>query len=212
MTPFCTDTDLLHWEPALLRTASFVSQTLLAGTGNLAGTTFTISSGSFTASHVEADQTIALDGTINGCFSIMTVDSATQLTLSVLYDQLFDDNPEASPITSATGIAYAIRSFWAQRQIVSEMLMQAIGLEPDESSKIANSDALRRPCVLGTIQMIYSALAAAADDPAALIVRADLYERLYRRALRNTKVELDLDGDGYADTVRALNIVELRRT
>ena len=34
---FCTDTDLLPWEPNLLREASFASQTLLTGTGDLAG-------------------------------------------------------------------------------------------------------------------------------------------------------------------------------
>jgi hypothetical protein len=96
--------------------------------------------------------------------------------------------------------------------VISEMLVQAIGLEPDESAQITNADALRRPCVLGAIQMIYSALAAAASEPAPLNVRADLYERLYRRALRNTKVELDRDGDGHADVVRALNVLELKRT
>jgi len=42
-------------------------------------------------------------------------------------------------------------------------------------------------------------------------VRVDLYERLYRRALRNTRVDLDLNGDGRADTVRALNVLELQR-
>jgi hypothetical protein len=211
MTPFCTDVDLLHWEPALLRTASFVSQTLMSGTGSLAGTTFTITSGSFTAAHVEADQAISLDGTIGGSFPIVSVDSSTQLTLSVLYDQLFDENPEASPITSAPDLPFTVRTFWPQRRVVSEMLISASSISIDDDSQISNRDALKRPCVLGTIQMIYSALAAAASDPANLLARADLYERLYRRALRNTRVELDLDGDGNADTVRVLNIVELKR-
>jgi hypothetical protein len=211
MSPFCTDTDLLHWEPGLLRSATFVSQALMSGTGDLSGTTFTISSGSFTTSHIEANQAIVLDGTINGSFPIVSVDSATQLTLSVLYDQLFDENPEASPIASATNVPFTIRTFWPQRQVISEMLLQAIGLDVDESNKIVNTDALRRPCVLGAIQMIYSALAAAAEEPAQLIVRADLYERLYRRALRNVKVELDLDEDGHADVVRALNVLQLNR-
>src|SRR5690348_4588329 len=126
MTPFCTDTDLLHWEPGLLRSAAFVSQTLMSGSGDLSGTMFTIASGSFVSSHIAANQVIALDGSINGCFPIVSVDSATQLTLSVLYDQLFDENPEASPIVSSTGIPFTIRTFWPQRIVISEMLLQAI--------------------------------------------------------------------------------------
>ena len=58
-------------------------------TGNLAGDVFTIASGSFTAAHVAADQVIVLIGGTSGCYPIVTVDSATQLTVSVLYDGLF---------------------------------------------------------------------------------------------------------------------------
>ena len=54
--PFCNDIDLLHWEPGLLKDATFASQTLISGTGNLAGATFTISSGSFITTHVQAQQ------------------------------------------------------------------------------------------------------------------------------------------------------------
>jgi hypothetical protein len=61
--------------------------------------------------------------------------------------------------------------------------------------------------------MIYSALSAAAgEDSAHFQVRADLYERLYRRALRGSVVELDLDGDGQPDTVRMLSVLELKRS
>ena len=45
MLTFCNDIDLLHWEPNILRDAAFASQTLISGTGDLAGSTFTIPSG-----------------------------------------------------------------------------------------------------------------------------------------------------------------------
>src|SRR5688572_9351031 len=107
---FCTDIDLLHWEPNILVDAAFASQTLISGTGNLAGTTFTIASGSFTTAHIAADQAIVLSGSIAGAFPIVSVDSATQLTLSVLYDGLFPTtgNPVASPVATANGLTYAV--------------------------------------------------------------------------------------------------------
>ena len=69
MTPFCTDIDLLHWEPNICRDAAFASQTLMTGTADLSGTTLTISSGSFIDSHIEPDQVVVLAGSTRGKFS-----------------------------------------------------------------------------------------------------------------------------------------------
>jgi hypothetical protein len=216
MLTFCNDIDLLHWEPSILRDAAFASQTLMSGTGNLAGSTFTIASGSFLAAHVAQDQVIVLSGATEGCYPIVSVDGATQLTLSVLYDGLFPTSGEPTPAPpgTATGLSYVIRTFWPQRRIVSELLMQAAGLDPsdpDAEQKILNPDALQRPCTLGTLHLIHSALAAAATEPENLNLRTDVYEKLYRRALRAATVKLDLDLDGRLDTLRRLNVMDLQR-
>lgn len=220
MTTFCTDIDLLHWEPNIARDAAFASQTLLTGSGNLAGTTFTTASGSFAAAHVTPDQVIVLAGGTSGSYPIVSVNAATQLTLSVLYDGLFatdgggGGNPVPSPIGNVTGATYAIRTFWPQRRIVSELLLQAAGLnpaDPDADQKILNKDALRRAATLGTLHLIHSALAAAAESPANLLTRVALYERLYRRNLRNVTLELDLNLDGRLDALRRLNVLDLQR-
>jgi hypothetical protein len=212
---FCTDIDLLHWEPNVLKDAAFASQTLLSGTGNLAGTTFTLAAGSLTTSHVAANQCIVLSGGVAGTFPIISVDSATVLTLSVLYDGIFPATGSAvpSPVATATGLTFAIRTFWPQRRVVSELLLQAAGLDPtaDAAATIRNPSSLTRACTLGTLQMIYSALAAAATDPKNIQLRADLYERLYRRELRAAKVEIESSGDGQSVVVRPLNVLQLER-
>ncbi len=214
---FCTDVDLLHWEPSLFRDAVFASQQLLAGTGNLNGTTFTVSSGSLTAAHIAANQVIVLSGSCNGTYPIVSVDSEAQLTLSVLYDGLFPDSGPAapSPVGTATAEPFVIETFWPQRRVVSDLLARAAGIDPqsttDAAVRIVNTEAMRRPCVLGTLQMIYSALAAASATPTAFQIRADLYERLYRRAIGQVRVELDTNGDGAADVVRRLSVLELAR-
>jgi hypothetical protein len=97
---------------------------------------------------------------------------------------------------------------------VSELILAAAGLDPGDATsadKIINPASLKRACALGTLHMIYSALAAVATEPANLIGRSNWYARLYRRALLASRVELDLNGDGEADTVRTLGALELIR-
>jgi hypothetical protein len=216
MLTFCNDIHLLHWEPKIMRDAAFASQALISGTGNLAGSTFTIASGSFLTAHVAQEQVIILTGATQGSYPIVSVDSATQLTLSVLYDGLFptSGDPMPSPPGMANGLEYVIRTFWPQRRIVSELLLQAAGLDPsdpDLEQKILNPGALQRACTLGTLHMIHSALAAAAENPDNLNTRLELYEGLYRRALRNATVKLDLNLDGRIDALRRLNVMDLER-
>lgn len=219
---FCTDTDLLHWEPRLPSEAAFASQTLISGTGDLVDTTFTAVAGvaSFIDANVAADQIICLGpGTITGCYPIVSVNSATALAISVLYDGLFPTaagaTPEPGLIGTAANLPFVIRTFWPQRRVVSDLLLQSAGVNPTNvnanPSMVLNPESLRRACVLGTLQMIYSALAAASSDAATYQVRADLYERLYRRAMRSTRIDLDLNGDGESDSVRPLNVLHFRR-
>ena len=59
--------------------------------------------------------------------------------------------------------------------------------------------------------MIYNALAAATGAPDEYSVRAELYQQLYRRAMRSTNVEVDLNNDGVADERRQLNVLKLAR-
>ena len=214
---YCTDVDLLHWEPNIFRDAAFASQLQLSGTGDLSGTTFTLDTGSLTDAHVTAHQVIVLSGTVAGSYPIVSVDGAAQLTLSVMYDGLYPETGAgvAGPVGTAIDLGYVIRTFWPQRRVVSDLLTRAAGIGPETGApgvaQVLNTEALRRPCVLGTLQMIYGALAAAADEPARFSARADLYERLYRRALAHVRVRLDLDGDGREDATRLLSVMELRR-
>jgi hypothetical protein len=213
MQPFATDIDLLHWEPNVMIDAAGAAQTMLAGTGDLAGTIFTISAGTLASAHVTSDHAIVLAGDVAGSFPIIHINTATELELSVLYDDLYRDDAPADPCSPGAGndLNFFIRTFWPQRQVASELLLQAARILPENSGQILNPDALRRPCTLGSLQLIYTAMAASADEPAPFLVRADLYQKLYERALRSARLELDLNGDGIADEIRSLNIVQVRR-
>lgn len=217
---FCSDTDLLYWEPDLFNAAAAAAQTLLSGVAAVSGAAVTLSGVSLPDAQVKPLGVISFTGsTMKGCYPIVSVDSDTTLTLSVLYDDLFraDGTPTGNPAAHAgDGLnqPFAIRTFYPQRRIVTQMLLQAAGVDPDgpeATGCVINAEALRRPCVLGTLQMIYSALAASAAEPAKLSARADLYERLYRRAMRCAQVQIDTDADGQADVTRPLNALRLIR-
>jgi hypothetical protein len=213
---FCTDTDLLYWEPNIFRDAAFASQLMLAGTGDLAGINFNLDTGNLTTAQVAPNHVIVLTGAIAGSYPIISIQSATLLTLSVMHDSLFPESgPTApAPVGTAVDLAYAIRTFYPQRKVVSDLLSRAAGVGPDtdlEGAAIVNAAALRRPCVLGALQMIYNALAAPADAPTEHQIRAELYQRLYRRALDQVKVEIDANNDGKPDLTRRLTILEPRR-
>ncbi len=212
MTAYATDTDLLHWEPSLFKDATIPSQTLLAGTGDLSGTSFTISAGSFATAGIAAGHVITLGGSINGSFPIVSVDSATAVTLSVLYDRLTPDESTvpARPIGTATGVAYSIKTCRPQIGLISELLRQAIGVT--DATAIINPHDFRRPAALGTLQMLFSATAAITLDESALNTRAAMYERLYQRSLRACKIEIDLNGDGRTDLIRCPGLPRLHRS
>ena len=118
--------------------------------------------------------------------------------------------------TQTTNMMLRLRSFAAQRKVASDLLLEAAGLGATAQARVAtilNPNVLRRACVLGTLQMIYSALAAVipSDGEKDLVARAALCAKLYRQAIGAAKVEVDLDGDGKADEVRTLSIAKLVR-
>jgi hypothetical protein len=212
---FASDIDLLQWEPNIMSDAAGAAQTLVSGSGNLVDKVFTITSGgSLLEARVTDDHVIVLSGAISGSYAVFNVNGSAALTISVLYDQLDVAGPEeASPWVQgqANGLNFVIRTFWPQRKSVSERLLQAAGITPGSAGMIVNPQVLRRPCALGTLQVIFSALASASESPASLTARAELYEKLYRRSLRGVVVEIDRNGDGVVDLKRPLGIVQLRR-
>jgi hypothetical protein len=216
---FCRDIDLLYWEPDVLRDAAFGSQTLMSGTGDVAASSFApTTGGAFTNHAVEPGHVIVLGGAAAGCYAVTSVDGPFALTLSAVYAEMLPESgtpPTPVAAFTAAGVSYAIRTFWAQRRVVSDLLMHAIGIVPGTAqaatASVLNPEALRRACVLGALQMIYSGVAAAADEPARFSVRAELYERLYRRALLSAQVDVDLDGDGRADARRSPGLVRMVR-
>lgn len=208
---FCTDADLLLWEPNLAREASFASQTKLTTTGSIAGEKLTIASGSLASAAVAINDIVAVEGSLAGCFPIVGIESSTICDLTIITQNAYE-NGQPTPLPSASDLEIRFCTFYAQRRIVSDVILALAHLTESQAEQITNPETLRRATVLGTLQMIYNALAAVSGETSAgLQVRASLYERLYRRAIRVVQIELDLDDDGQADCARQLNVIRLQR-
>lgn len=208
---FCTDADLLLWEPNLAREASFASQTKLTTTGSIAGQKLTLDSGSLTSAGVAVDDIVAVEGDLTGCFPVIGIESSTICDLTIVTENAYEGG-QPTPLPSASGLDIRFCAFYAQRRVVSDVILSLANLTEAQAERIMNPGTLKRAAVLGTLQMIYSALAAVSGESSAeLQVRASLYERLYRRAIRVVQIELDLDEDGVADCARQLNVIQLQR-
>ena len=114
---FCTDTDLLFWEPALFRDAAAVGQLLVAGaSASVDGTQVTLAGVSLSAARVKPLDVICFSGTdLTGAFPIVSVDSDTGVTISVGYDGLFGSDGSATDparVGTASGQPYAVRTFY----------------------------------------------------------------------------------------------------
>ncbi len=216
---FATDTDLLTFEPDIARIASFVSQTLLTGTGALTGSTLIIASGSLFSAGVLAGQLIVLNEPILGTFPILEVPDATTLIVSSMHRSITDDpavpRPPARPAgTEEDEITFHVRTFWAQRSTATDLILHSAGIESGDRTTvdaIIPSKALSRACALASLHMIFSALATTSEDSAALLNRASTYFREFRRALRGLRIEIDTDNDGKSEVVRSLSVLSTHR-
>ncbi len=208
---YASEMDLLFFEPKLHIDAAGASQTLIEGTGALAGSGFTIAGGSFVGAGIQSRMVLTLRGLVSGCFVIASVESATHLTAGPLTAGIEREPPAASPIGTASDLPYAIRSFWAQRIAVSRELEAAAGAGPESGATILNPWNLRMATALGTLALIFAALSDQPGADARVAKAATDYRGRYERARRNVRLDLDFDGDGEAELRVGLNERVLKR-
>ncbi len=204
MVRLCSDRDILKYEPALFGELHFKNQVIAAGTdGAVAGTTFESDSADFVSAQVEAGDCIYIksaDGTIEGVYEIVSVDSATQLSVSVLRADSQGD-PIVPP--AGSGFTYRISTFKPQISDVSMMVMEYLGLElKGDSAKVTlNTDEIHMICAMGTISSAYRSLADG-DNAENFRAKSQEYQCLFSKGLEMFIFAIDEDGDGVADKVR----------
>ncbi|MEJ2704622.1 MAG: hypothetical protein P8Z79_19480, partial [Sedimentisphaerales bacterium] len=202
MVSFSNDADILKYEPVLFGDLHLPWQVLWAGTGGtLSGTTFTAEHADFFGARVAAGGVIYLrsaDGSLDGAYEIVTVDSATQLSLSVIRADAADAAAAPPP---ATDISYRISTFGPQANEVGFQLTEYFGIQPGNPTSDVNvgdvldTSVLRLASVFAVISIVYAMLAGKAKDEN--YWRKSLYyQKLFAKARERCRLSIDAGDDG----------------
>ena len=216
MTTFSNDVDLLKLVRELVRELAWASQTLCAGSdGVLSGTTLMSAGGSFEVARVKAGHVVYLnDGAdLDGCYEIVSADSATQLTVSVVR-QSSDDAAVAAP--SGSGVSYRVSTFDPQAEEVAYGLLQYFGIESGQedavtAEQIVDGRSLRQTAVCGVLAAVFAASACGEGEGSGHWKKSLHYKQLFHTARTRARVGIDTDGDGVGETVLSGGTVRLRR-
>ena len=218
MAQFSRDVDLLKWEPVLFKELAPASQTLCSGDdGQVSGTTLTSVDAAFDNAGVQAGHVIKLqqdDDDIDGCYEIVSVDSATQLTVSVIrYDT--DDAAIAPP--GGSSISYRISTYDPQAEEAAYSLLQYFGIDPDDTESevqaegILNERSLRQASVFAVLVAVFGATANGTGDSDGYWQKARHYEKVFYAARAKTRLRIDTDDDNMAEELRTGGVIRLRR-
>ncbi|MHC4116002.1 MAG: hypothetical protein ACYSWO_00700 [Planctomycetota bacterium] len=208
MASFSNDADILKYEPILFGELHLPWQVLAAGTGGtLSGTTLTASGADFVAAQVSAGTVAYLqsaDGSLDGAYEIVSVDSATQLGISVIRSNSTD--PAVAP-TSATDISYRISTFRPQITEVGFQLTEYFGISPGNPASdidvedVLDTSVLRQASVFAVISSVYAMLAGKAKDEN-FWKKSLYYQKLSAEARGRCRLSIDTGSDGLADVTK----------
>jgi len=217
MVKFSNDVDILIYEPALFGELYISGQVLAAGSGGvLSGTSFTASGADFVGAQVLAGGVIYLksaDGVLDGAYEIVSVNSANELTVSVVRS---DSSEEAIAPPSATDVSYRVSTYGPQAAEVGFGLMQYFGIRPGDPTSQIDADqildrtVLKAASVFGVISAVYAMLAGKAGDEN-FWAKSLHYRRLFEKARQRCRINVDIGSDGVCDVTKVGGSVRLVR-
>jgi hypothetical protein len=217
MAKFSDDRDILKYEPVLFGELHLPGQVLAGGTGAVrSGTTLTASGADFVAAGIAVGGVVYLksaDGTLDGAYEIVSVDSATALTVSVVRADPAD--PAVAP-PAGSAISYRVSTLGPQAESVAFELTEYFGIQPGNPAgaiavaQIVDTEGLRRASVFGVIATAYATWASLPEREG-FWRKSLLYQQLYEKARQRCRLTVDLGADGVADIARVGGAVRLVR-
>jgi len=153
------------------------------------------------------------DGKLDGAYEVVSVDSETELTVSVLrpdYDGSLKGLPEAS------SVSYRVSTYGPQARQVMLELTNYFGIAPGDGVSEINADqivdleGLKQISVYAVIAGVYATLAGKEDDEG-FWKKSMHYHRLFEKVRERCKLSFDVNGDGKPDSSAAGGSIKLTR-
>jgi hypothetical protein len=206
MLAFSKDRDILKHEAVLFSDLCFSWQILCEGTGGeLDNTSFSIEGADFISSNVSAGGVIYLrsdDGQIDGSYEIVSVDSATELTVSVLRA---DETETVIGPGSGGNMAYRVSTFAPQAYEAFFELTQRFGIRPGNpdslygAEDILDTSVLRQASVYAILAGVYATLGSKAGGDDNYWKKSLHYRQLFEKAREKCRLSIDIGGDGISE-------------
>ncbi|MBW8000652.1 MAG: hypothetical protein FVQ80_01345 [Planctomycetes bacterium] len=217
MAKFSKDVDILKYESVLFTELYLSNQVLISGTGgSLSGTTFTVSGVDFVSAQILVGGVIYLqssDGVLDGVFEIISVDSSTVLTVSVLRED--SEQSSVAPM-AATNISYRVSTFGPQAVEAGFHLTEYFGIKPGNPASdigpddIMSANVLKQSSTFLVISSVYAMLAGQVKDEN-FWEKSLYYRRLFEKARERCRLSIDVGSDGVADITELGGSVKLTR-
>lgn len=208
----CTDRDLLAFEPNVFVDVPIASQELLrAEDGAIDGSTLSSPTSDFAALGVETGHVVVVNG-----LSLEVIDRPDPQTVTVSLPRSDAGGPVQTPPLSGT-IEFAVRTFRPQAVVAHQHIRRALDLAEGDYNPASDQAVLldtavgRRLEVLATLAEIYRAAQAPLNADPIFASRQRHYEQALARALAESAIAVDLDGDGVADRMVTTGVRTLRR-
>jgi hypothetical protein len=214
MTSFCSDRDLLALEPTVFLRGT-ASQQFASGTdGTFASGVFSSATANLVAAGIAPGMILTTSETIPAegvCYEILSVDSASTLTASILRTR--EEDP-AIPPADATNLAWRIRTFAAHFADTSAALGEELRQRGEidfDAADFVPSDQLRRLCAYGTLAAVFLGRCQRASGDDIHWIKAEHYRDEFRRQRNTLTLLADTNSDSEADASRSFGNVQLRR-
>ena len=216
MSVFSKDSDILRYEPVLFSELYFRSQVLIKGSGAaISDGHLSSDSASFLSSGVSGGGVVYVssDSGVDNLYEIVSVDSETQLSLSVVRSG--SDESSVLP-ADATDLFYRVSTFEPQAAAVFLELTEYFGLRPGRSDSeygiedLMDTDGLRIMSALAVTALVYASVGGSENDES-YWQKSRYYQRLYEKARERYRVNIDSGDDGVAESSRTGGCARLVR-